>query len=139
MEQGARFHPQRHGFATPILVRARAHFTQTPYAIIGGWATAAYAGLDCWVDDAHITLHVTSNFQLSHSPLDASRRRLRPDTVVWNPDQELPAMRVVVPEFALVDCLIDLQRGRHCWWVYQVPNLAAWEVRGIGRMKRSIR
>lgn len=131
VEQGARFHPQRHGFATPILVRARAHFTQTPYAIIGGWAAAAYAGLDCWVDDAHITLHVTSNFQLSHSPLDASRRRLRPDTVVWNPDQELPAMRVVVPEFALVDCLIDLQRGRHCWWVYQVPNLAAWEVRAI--------
>lgn len=128
---GARYHPQGCGFAVPIVVRARAHATQTPGAVVGGWAAAAYAGLGLWVDDAHITLHVSSNFQRSHSPLDASRRRLRPETLIWRPDHTLPGMRVVIPEFALVDCLIDLQRDYHSWWVYHVPNLAAWEVRAI--------
>ncbi|MDO5075780.1 hypothetical protein [Corynebacterium sp.] len=131
VEWGLRFHPQRLGFVAPIVVRARAHVTQTPDVVIGGWAAAAYAGLSCWVDDAHITVHVASNFQRSHSVLDATRRRLRPGTRVWAPDRDLPSMRVVVPEVALVDCLIDLQRGWHSWWVYQVPNLAAWEVRAI--------
>ncbi|GAA4783006.1 hypothetical protein FRX94_04170 [Corynebacterium canis] len=131
VEWGSRYHPQRLGFAAPIMLRARAHFTQTPNVIIGGWAAAAYAGLKYWVDDAHITVHVASNFQRSHSVFDATRRRLRPGTRVWTPDQELPGMQVVAPEYALVDCLIDLQRDRHSWWVYQVPNLANWEVRAI--------
>lgn len=128
---GSRHHPQHHSFIAPIKVRARAHYTQTPDAIIGGWAAAAYAGLDYWVDDAHITLHVKSNFRLSHNPLDATRRRLRAETNVWTPDSEMPGMQVVAPEFALVDCLIDLQRSHHSWWVYEVPNFDLWEVRAI--------
>ncbi|MDO5076976.1 hypothetical protein [Corynebacterium sp.] len=91
----------------------------------------AYAGLPHWADDAHITLHVTSNFRQAHNPLDATRRRIRHDAATWKPDQKQPNMRVMIPEVALVDCLIDLQRNRHAWWVYQVPGLDAWEVRAI--------
>ncbi|MDO4686647.1 MAG: hypothetical protein Q4A92_08875 [Corynebacterium sp.] len=131
IEYGAQHHPQRHRYVAAIILRARAHHTQTPYAIIGGWAALAYKGLATWVNDAHITLHVASNFQQAHNVLDATRRRIRPNTETWAPDRNHPHLRVTAPEIALVDCLIDLQRNRHSWHVTPVPGLAPWEVRAI--------
>ena len=118
-------------FQHDIISRARAHHLNNPEAIVSHWAAAAYAGLTYWANEAQVTLLVESGRHTSHSRLQPHRQAKPAATATWTPDPAFPMLRCVTPALATIQCIKDVVRGNHTWFVHRVPGLAPEEIRSI--------
>lgn len=129
-------------YAADIIARARAHHMTAPDRIIAGWAAAAFHGLPYWADSAPVLMLAPGRSSGSDRTSTAARhpmrvvlRRLpaqfdlRRDTA--RPDPEFPALTVVSPEIALVQCLRSVLSGKHSWYTVNVPGLDPKTVRAV--------
>ena len=128
---GARLHPQHVRFSFDAITRARAHHLRCPNGVVSSWASAAYAGLPFWADNAQTTLLVGEGRRRSTSPLFPHRLKVRPHILTYQPDPEFPSLQVMQPAAASAYCLSDIYRGHHAWWTNKVPGLTFREVRAI--------
>ncbi|WP_297009433.1 DUF559 domain-containing protein [uncultured Corynebacterium sp.] len=127
------------GFGLDIVTRVWAQHLIRPDAVIGGWGALGVLGLRMdWADCAPVLLlsGETTSGSLTSSVAVATPRRpvIRPlptGLETCTPCPRFPALEVVQPAVAAVQCLWTVLTGRHFWWVHDVPDLVREDVMAV--------
>ncbi|MFV8381475.1 endonuclease domain-containing protein [Corynebacterium hindlerae] len=112
-----------------VISLSRAAFLKFDDVVIGGWAALVHWGVPFWLDAGHFSAH---------------SQTVRPTSWAWvtvlgtpnyktsrGVDPLFPGIRVVDLATATIDCLQDLWKNRHSWWVPKFWDIADREVRCV--------
>lgn len=111
------------------VARARCEYLASDALVIGGFAGLNYHGIPYWGDVFPVIAH--SNYSLgfvSDNLIRLSRSKVPFET---GKDPAFPQLRVASPAVCVIDCLIQLKKGRITWWVPRIEGYELWEIRAI--------
>lgn len=132
VDNDARHHPRGVRYHGCAAARAIAHAVERPGSIVSGFSALALYGLPYLVEGADTTLLASSGRnQLAGPCLPTIRRHSRATFPIWKVTHRGVGLRTASPVAAVVQALIQVKRGEHCWNVVDVEGLSAEEVRAV--------
>lgn len=112
-----------------VVALARAAALKFESVVIGGWAALIHWGVPFWLDARHFLAHSQTVRPICW---DWVTVQSTPNYRTYSgADPLFPGIRIVDLATATIDCLQDLWKDRHAWWVPKYWDLTDRETRCV--------